>query len=81
MPEISIPDDSGPDDTRDATKPASHPLAHVFATVERSVNEIRTSDISSWDLRQQARARDRDQKQAWVRIRYGNQSSRPRGAR
>ncbi|MGO9754776.1 MAG: hypothetical protein ACLP22_25505, partial [Solirubrobacteraceae bacterium] len=50
-------------------KPASHPLAHLFATVERSVNEIRASELSPYDLRQQARARDRGQSEVWASIR------------
>ncbi len=81
LSEISIPDDPESGKTADDATPAKHPLAHVFATVERSVNEIRTSDISSWDVRQQARARGRGQIQAWTRIRSGDKNNRPRGAR
>ena len=54
-----------------------HPLAHLFATVERSVNDMRASDTSKRDIRLQARDRDRGQNQVWSSIR-GNRS---RGAR
>ncbi len=54
-----------------------HPLAHLYATVERSVNDMRAGDTSKRDLRLQARDRDRGQGQVWSSIR-GN---RPRGSR
>ena len=78
MTEMSDPKASGPDRATADEKAASHPLAHLFATVERGVNEIRTSDLSPYDVRMQARARGRGQRQAWDSIRGGG---RPRGAR
>ncbi len=77
---MSSPGESGADIKIGDEQPASHPLAHLFATVERSVNEFRSGEISSWDVRQQARARGVGQDQAWIRIRNGR-SRRPRGAR
>ena len=77
MTQNSDPSRTGADGTTNDETQAKHPLSHLFATVEHSVNEIRTGEISPYDVRAQARARSRGQNQVWLSIR----SPRHRGPR
>jgi hypothetical protein len=61
---------TGDDAATTDAKLTTHPLAHVFATVERSVDEMRTSKLTSLELRQLARAYERGQNQIWASLRH-----------
>ncbi|MGO9902207.1 MAG: hypothetical protein ACLP0J_21520 [Solirubrobacteraceae bacterium] len=79
MTETSDRKVTGGDAAATDAKLTNHPLAHVFATVERSVNEMRTSELTSHELRQLARAHERGQNEVWANLRHPR--PRPRGAR
>ncbi len=76
MPKTSDPDGTRADMQITDAQRKAHPLAHLFASVERSVNEIHATDISAHDVRMQARDRGRGQAQVW-----SNLGNKRRGAR
>ena len=46
-------------------EPQNKALAHLFATVDRQVADLRSGELSGRDVRQIARERGMDSRQAW----------------
>jgi hypothetical protein len=60
-----------------STEPTSKSMAQLIATIDESVDSLRSSEISSFDLRQMARDRKRAEALAWGEARWRGPTRTP----